>query len=54
MVINNKITLDSGKCVSSVNSNKSLVINFEGNKRMLPVAPMETTINEVELYNSER
>ena len=54
MVINNKITLDSGKSVSSVNSNKSLVINFEGNKRMLPVDPMETTINEVELYNSER
>lgn len=49
-----QILLNKNKSKTSTNYNNSLAIQFKGSKRILPCDPMETTINEIDVYNQER
>lgn len=49
-----KILLNKYKSKVSTNVNNSIHVDLIGKNRILPVDKMETAINEIELYNSER
>ena len=49
-----QILLNKNKSKTSTNYNNSLAIQLKGSKRILPCDPMETTINEIDVYNQER
>lgn len=48
ILLNNRISKQS------VNKNSSLGVNLYNTKRLLPIDDLRVTINEIELYNSER
>lgn len=52
--MNEKILLSKNKSKVSTNVNNSLAVQLVGSKRILPCDPMETVINEIDVYNEER
>ena len=52
--MNEKILLNKNRGKESTNINNSLAVQFVGSKRILPCDPMETVVNEVDVYNEER
>lgn len=49
-----QILLEKNKSKNSTNVNNSIPIDLIGRNRILPVDKMETSINEIDLYNEER
>ncbi|MBR6516689.1 MAG: hypothetical protein IKT40_07500 [Bacilli bacterium] len=49
-----EILLNKKLSKKSSNVNNSLSVNLTNGKRLLPIDDLRTTINEIELYNSER
>lgn len=54
MIMTEQILLNKNKSKVSTNYNNSLAVQLKGSKRILPCDPMETTINEIDVYNEER
>ena len=52
--MNERILLNKNKSKVSTNVNNSLTVQFKGSKRILPCDPMETSVNEIDVYNDER
>lgn len=49
-----EILLNKHKSKKSTNINNSIPIKLKGRNRILPLASLNTTINEIDLYNKER
>lgn len=49
-----RILLNKNKSKKSTNATHSLIVSLNGDKRILPSSSMNTSINEVALYNRER
>jgi hypothetical protein len=49
-----EIKLSKNKSKKSTNVNNSLAVELKGSKRLLPIGALDTTVNEIELYNNER
>ena len=52
--MNLQILLNKNKSKKSINKNNSLTTQLKGSKRILPCDPFNTTVSQIDVYNSER